>query len=86
MLLRLFKGTGPGVIFLIIITLFAVWISAILNQRLHPRFIYETDPMPLYGLLKQSINNSHNLGVILSFLIVSFIAFLVVNFNTQFFL
>src|SRR5664280_100115 len=85
MLLRLFKGTGPGVILLIIITLFAVWISAILNQRLHPRFIYETDPMPLYGLLKQAIYNSHNLGVILSFLIVSFIAFLVVNFNTTVF-
>lgn len=85
MLLRLFKGTGPGVILLIIITLFAVWISAVLNQRLHPRFIYETDPMPLYGLLKQAIYNSHNLGVILSFLIVCLISFLVVNFNTTVF-
>jgi len=82
MLLRIFKGTGPGVIFMIIITLFAVWISAILNQRLHPRFIYETDPMPLYGLLKLLIRNSHNLGVILSFLMVSLMAFLMVNFNT----
>jgi len=82
MLLRIFKGTGPGVIFMIIITLFAVWISAILNQRLHPRFIYETDPMPLYGLLKLVIRNSHNLGVILSFLMVSLMAFLMVNFNT----
>jgi hypothetical protein len=85
MLLRIFKGTGPGVIFLIIITLIAVWISAILNQRLHPRFIYETDPMPLYGLLKFLINNSHNLGVILSFLMVSLMAFLMVNFNTTVF-
>ena len=85
MLLRLFKGTGPGVIFLIVITLFAVWISAILNQRLHPRFIYETDPMPLYGLLKIVIRNSHNLGVILSFLMVSLMAFLMVNFNTTIF-
>ena len=67
---------------MIIITLFAVWISAILNQRLHPRFIYETDPMPLYGLLKLVIRNSHNLGVILSFLMVSLMAFLMVNFNT----
>jgi len=82
MLLRIFKGTGPGVIFMIIITLFAVWISAILNQRLHPRFIYETDPMPLYGLLKLVIRNSHNIGVILSFLMVSLMAFLMVNFNT----
>lgn len=85
MFLRLFKGTGPAVILLIIITLFAVWISAVLNQRLHPRFIYETDPMPLYGLLKQAIYNSHNLGVILSFLIVCLISFLIVNFNTTVF-
>ena len=85
MLLRLFKGTSLGVILLIIITLFAIWISAVMNQRLHPRFIYEAEPMPLYGLLKQAINNSHNIGVVLSFLIVCFITFLVVNFNTTLF-
>jgi Family of unknown function (DUF6427) len=85
MLLRIFKGTGPGVIFLIIVILIAVWISAILNQRLHPRFIYETDPMPLYGLIKLMIHNNHNLGVILSFLMVSLMAYLMVNFNTTVF-
>ncbi|MGD0754364.1 MAG: DUF6427 family protein [Bacteroidales bacterium] len=85
MLLRIFKGTGPGVVFLIIVILIGIWISAILNQRLHPRFIYETDPMPLYGLIKIMIHNSHNLGVILSFLMVSLMAFLMVNFNTTVF-
>jgi hypothetical protein len=85
MLLRTFKGTGPGVIFLIIVTLIAVWVSALLNQRLHPRFIYESDPMPLYGLLKGLLNNSHTLGVILSFLLVSLMSFLMVNFNTTVF-
>ena len=73
-------------ILLIIITLFAIWMSALLNQRLHPRFIYETDPMPLYGLLKTAIHNSHTMGVILSFLMVSLMAFLMVNFNTTVFL
>ena len=85
MLLRTFKGTGPGVIFLIIVTLIVLWVSAILNQRLHPRFIYETDPMPLYGFIKIVINNNHNLGVILSFFMVCLMAFLVVNFNTTVF-
>jgi hypothetical protein len=85
MLLRTFKGTGPGVIFLISVTLIAVWLSAVMNQRLHPRFIYETDPMPLYGLLKGALNNSHTLGVILSFLTVSLAAFLMVSFNTAIF-
>jgi hypothetical protein len=85
MFLRIFKQTGPGVIFLIILTLVGIWISALMNQRLHPRFIYETDPMPLYGLLKVVIHNSHSVGVILSFLMVSLMAFLLVNFNTTVF-
>lgn len=85
MLLRTFKGTGPGVILLIIIMLVAVWLSGILNQRLHPLYIYESDPMPLYALLKVILNNSHNLGVILSFLLVSIMSFLMVNFNTTVF-
>jgi hypothetical protein len=85
MLLRIFKGTGPGVILLIVIILITIWISAVLNQRLHPRFIYETDPMPLYGLIKALISNSHTLGVVISFLMVSLMAFLVVNFNTNVF-
>lgn len=85
MLLRIFKGTGPGVVFLIMLTLITVWISALLNQRLHPRFIYETDPMPLYGLLKVLLNNNHSLGVILSFLIASLMAVLIVSFNTNVF-
>ncbi len=85
MLLRIFKRTGPGVILLIIITIMAIWTSALLNQRLHPRFIYETDPMPLYGLLKTVIHNSHTVGVILSFLMVSLMSFLLVNFNTTVF-
>jgi hypothetical protein len=33
MLLRLFKGTGPGVIFLIIVTLLSVWFSAFFKLR-----------------------------------------------------
>jgi hypothetical protein len=85
MLLSVFKRTDPGVIFLIIVTLIAVWLSAILNQRLHPRFIYETDPMPLYGLIKFMMHNNHSAGVILSFLMVSLMAFLMVNFNTTVF-
>lgn len=82
MLLRIFKGTGPGVVFLIIITLVLIWVSSLLNQRLHPRFIYESDPMPLYALLKVVIHNSHIIGVIVSFLIVCIMSVILVNFNT----
>jgi hypothetical protein len=85
MLLRLFKGTGPGVLFLIIITLSALWMSAFLNPRIDSSFIYETDPMPLYGLLKIVIGSKPLLCVFFSFAMVSLIAFLLVNFNTRVF-
>jgi hypothetical protein len=85
MLLRLFKGTGPGVILLITITLLAVWLNALLHPGNSPDVLYETDPMPLYGLLKILINNSNLAGVIISSLVVSLMAFLLVNFNTNIF-
>jgi hypothetical protein len=85
MLLRLFKGTGPGVILLIIITLFSIWISAYIKPATVSDLIYETDPMPLYGLLKLLINGHQMLSLIITFLMVSLMAFLLVNFNTTVF-
>lgn len=85
MFLRVFKDTGPGVILLIAITLVGIWISSVLNQQLHPRFIYETDPMPMYGILKAVIHNNHTWGVIISFLIVCVMTILMVTFNTKVF-
>ena len=85
MLLRLFKGTTPGVIFLIIITLVVIWIGALFNPQIPGDFIYETLPMPLYGLLKSILGNSPFLGVIFSISVVTLMAFLIVNFNTTVF-
>jgi hypothetical protein len=85
MFLRIFKGTGPGVIFLIFVTLVAVWINALLHPHVSPDVIYETQPMPLYGLLKMLVNNHQSLGVILAFLMVSVLSILLVYFNTSVF-
>jgi hypothetical protein len=85
MVLRIFKGTGPGVIFLIAATLIAVWISAFLNPVGDSISCYETDPMPLYGLLKMILGNSSFTGVGFSFLLVALLAILIVNFNTNIF-
>jgi hypothetical protein len=82
MVLRIFKGTGPGVIFLIMITLLAVWVSAFLNPKMDSISLYETNPMPLYGILKLIIGNNPLLGVVFSFFLVSLTAVLLVNFNT----
>jgi hypothetical protein len=82
MLLRLFKGTGPGVIFTIIILLLGVWVSAFLNPETDTISHLSADPMPLFGLLIKYTANTFYLGVILSLLMVSLMAFLLVNFNT----
>ena len=45
------KGTGPGVIFLIAVTFIAVWISAFIHPSDVSASQFDSDPMPLYGLL-----------------------------------
>ena len=85
MLLKLFKGISPGVIFLIALTLGALWISAFLNPQMPAPAVYETSPMPLYGIIKQIAGNSPLGGVIFSFLAVTVIIFLLVSFNTSVF-
>lgn len=85
MLLRLFKGTGPVVIFLIIILLGLFWTSAFLVPKHPGQAIYETNPMPLYGLLKFLLGSSPLPGLIFSFVVLSIMLFLIVNFNTTVF-
>jgi len=85
MLLKLFKGISPGVIFLIALTLGALWISAFLNPQMPAPAVYETSPMPLYGIIKQITGNNLLGGVIFSFLAVTILIFLLVSFNTSVF-
>jgi hypothetical protein len=83
MFLRFYKATGPGAILLIIVTLVAVWINAFLHPLMDSISYYETDPMPLYKLLKLIIGDHPLTGVIFSFLLISCMSFLLVNFNTN---
>lgn len=83
MLLRLFKGTGPGVIFLIIILLPVVWIGAFLNPAVDTLSYHNADYMPLYGLLARYTSNTQYPGIIISLLMVALMAFLLVNFSTR---
>ena len=85
MLLKLFKGTGPGVIFLIAVTLGLLWIGAFLNPQMPGPFIYETSPMPLYSIVKLLIGAHPLAGVIFSFIIVIVMIFLLTYFNTSVF-
>jgi len=85
MLLKVVRGTNPGVIFLIILTLGLFWISAFLNPQLPGSYIYETRPMPFYGIIKFLFSGKQLPGVIFSFLLMSGMLFLVTYFNTTVF-
>jgi hypothetical protein len=85
MLLRQFKGTGPGTIFLIIVTLLAVWASAFIKLQSHFSLYFDLDPMPLYGILSYLIGTNPLPGIIFTLLLVSLMAFLMVNLNTNIF-
>ena len=85
MLIRQFKGTGPGTIFLISVTLLAVWVSAFIRLKSHFSLYFDLDPMPLYGILTDIIATNPLPGIIFSLLLVSVMAFLIVNLNTNIF-
>jgi hypothetical protein len=84
-MLRFFRGTAPGTIFLIAITLIGLWISAFIDPQLPRSDIYETNPMPLYSLFRLVALNSPGAGVAASFILLSLMMFLLVNFNTSHF-
>ena len=84
-MLRIFKGTGPGIILLIILILILLWISAFINPQVPLPSVYEQRPMPFYGILKHILGNSPLPGVIFSFAILSLMLFLVIHFNTVLF-
>lgn len=85
MFLRLFKGTGPGTIILIVITLLLVWASSFFNLKDHFSLYFDLYPMPLYGILSSIIGTNPFIGIIFTLLLVTLMAFLMVNLNTTIF-
>jgi len=85
MLLRIFRGTGPGVIVLVIITILFVWFSAIIDPEAASEFYYDSDPMPLYAILRILTGTNSLVGVLIAFSLVLLMLFLLVSFNTAVF-
>jgi len=85
MLLRQFKGTGPGTISLIIVTLLLVWASAFIKLKEQFSLYFDLYPMPLYGILSSIIRTNPLPGIIFTLSLVSLMAFLIVNLNTTLF-
>jgi hypothetical protein len=85
MLLRLFKGTGPGVILLIVLTLLVVWLSAFIKLKEQFSLYFDLSPMPLYGLIATLIGTNPLPGIVFSIALVALMAFFIVNLNTNLF-
>ncbi|MGA1978561.1 MAG: DUF6427 family protein [Bacteroidales bacterium] len=85
MLSKIFKGTGPGVLFLIALTLGASWADVFIHPRAAGMPIFETEPMPLYGILKFLLGGHAAPGLIFTMLCLCLVLFLLVNFNTTVF-
>jgi hypothetical protein len=67
---------------MMIITLAILWLGAIIHPQLPSLVIYETRPMPLYGLLKQLCGTGRMNGLFVTFPLVCLMLFLITNFNT----
>jgi hypothetical protein len=85
MLLKLFRGTGPGVMFLVLLIAAGVWTATFIDPQLPSSFHYDLNPMPFYSLIKGIIGKSAVIGVLFSFILVLLMSFLLVNFNTTIF-
>lgn len=82
MLLKLFRGTGPGVIVLIILITCGVWLTAFIKPHLPESFHYDLNPMPLYSIMRNVALSTALGGTLFSFAVVLSMTFLLVNFNT----
>ena len=82
MLLQIFRGTGPGVVILIVFIAILLWISPFVNPHISSELYYDGDPMPLYALLKTITGSNYTVGVIFAFSMVLIMAYLLVSFNT----
>lgn len=85
MLLRPFKGTGPGTIFLIIVSFLLVWVSAFIKLKGHFSLYFDLNPMPLYSIISSLIGTNPFPGIVITLVLVSLMAFMMVSLNTNLF-
>ncbi len=85
MLLRLFKGTGPGTILLIVLTLLLVWAGAFFRLKNQFSLYFDLYPMPLYGMLSSLIGTNPLPGIIFTIFLVAMMAYFMVTLNTTIF-
>ncbi|MEA1886375.1 MAG: hypothetical protein U9N72_04105 [Bacteroidota bacterium] len=84
MLLRIYRGVGPGTIMVIVISLVLVWLQALLHP-VEPSLYHHVNPAPLYSLILALFKGKALAGIIFSMVMVLLTAIYLVNFNTRLF-
>lgn len=82
MFLKLLKGTGPGVLFLILISLAAAWLGPLITSQAAGVTAGEGRHMILYRLLAELTGEDSMWGLLLSMALTGLMAYLLVSFNT----
>ncbi len=84
MLLKIYRGIGPGTIIVIIISLVLVWLQPLLNP-VQPSLFHNDNPAPLYSLLISLFNGRPLAGIVFSMILIIVTGIYLVNFNTRLF-
>jgi hypothetical protein len=85
MLLKVLRRTGPGVLFLLFLATGLFWAGSFLHPQLPGIVLYESRPMPLYGVLKMVVGITPFASGIVILALFGFMLFLLINFNTSIF-
>lgn len=86
MFVRLFRGTGTGLFFLILISAAALWASSYLNASA-VNVASVSGPMPLWGIMSSLTGHNPRLPVIISFILMLIIVMVLIRFNiSEFFI
>jgi len=81
-MLRLFKGTGPGVILITIALAALFWIASLLNPETH-EFGFSNHPTPVSQVITSFFGSSAIAPLAISLVLVLLIASMIVSFNTN---
>jgi hypothetical protein len=81
-MIRLFRGSGAGPVLLLLLAALALWLEFFISPP-QTGLAAESLPMPLWGLITDTLSGSPLIAVIVSFVFVLGVAILMVRFNTS---
>jgi len=84
MLLRLYRGIGPGSIALALLSGILVWLYPFINPLSHEKLV-SSEAMPLFNFFSDLFASKPQLAIFIAFALVLLIAFYLANFNTRLF-